>query len=67
MKTVIEVARDGVTPLRVFHAAGKVANNTEGRYQWTHKPDKRTRDACTACSRGTIPANVKDGTYKADS
>lgn len=62
MRTAIETARDGVTPLRVYHAAGKTAGaNVEGTYQWTHAPDKETRACCVACTRGTIPAEVKSG------
>lgn len=65
--TVIEVARDGVTPLRVFHMAGtftKDGAKHEGKYQWTHLPDKVTRRKCTMCTSGTIPEAVKNGTQR---
>lgn len=66
MKTVIEVDRDGVTPLRVFHRAGTVtregAKFEDSRYLWTHSlAEKKT---CAACTKGTIPADVKAGTKR---
>lgn len=61
MITAIEVARDGLTPLRVYHRAGHTHQGPDTRYSWTHLPSKAARSACSACSKGTIPADVKAG------
>jgi hypothetical protein len=52
VKTVVEVARDGLTPLRVFHR--NRSNKT-----WEHGVDKKTRQACGAC-QGTSEAPPKE-------
>lgn len=62
--TKVEVARDGVTPVKVYHRAGKTEGGPNTRFSWTHAPDDATRDACEACKLGLIPADVLDGTYK---
>lgn len=64
MVTLIETAKDKLTALRVYHRAGTTSQGPDTRYSWTHLPDKKTRAACTACSKGTIPEAVKAGTYR---
>jgi hypothetical protein len=43
LRTVVEVGRDGLTPLRVFH-------RNRSDKSWTHAPDKATRKACGVCN-----------------
>jgi hypothetical protein len=57
MKTALEVTREG-EPSRVYH------RTESGSYAWTHPVDAATRAACTACTNGTIPSDVRAGTYR---
>jgi hypothetical protein len=43
LRTVVEVGRDQLTPLRVFH-------RNRSDKSWTHAPDKATRKACGVCN-----------------
>jgi hypothetical protein len=61
MKVSIEVARDGVTPLRYFHRGG-----TEDRYAWTAKYTKDHKKKCPACSNGTLGEEVTSGRQRSE-
>jgi hypothetical protein len=56
MITKTEGARDGVTPLRVYHRAGSTEQGPDTKFAWTHPLEER--DDCSACNGGTIPPEI---------
>ena len=54
----VECARDGITPLRVYHDNDDRPRKT-ATYVWTHPLD----ESCVACDTGgkRLPAHIKKG------